>query len=82
MVLNPAICFLQGQLHKEPGAYTRRHREAAEYASPTMATSSITVIAPNAKKAVIKITSTTLMDKVLEEACSKLLLDPKQYALK
>lgn len=47
-----------------------------------MSTTSITVIAPNAKRAVIKITPSTPMFKVLEEACRKLSLDPQQYTLK
>ncbi|CAN8098885.1 unnamed protein product [Discula destructiva] len=47
-----------------------------------MSTSSLTVIAPTAKRAVIKVNPSTPMFKVLEDACGKLSLDPQQYTLK
>lgn len=47
-----------------------------------MSTSSLTVIAPDAKRAVVKVNASTPMFKVLEEACSKLKLDPQKYTLK
>ncbi|KAJ4421620.1 hypothetical protein N0V82_003621 [Gnomoniopsis sp. IMI 355080] len=47
-----------------------------------MSTSSLTVIAPDAKRATVKVNSSTPMFKVREEACSKLKLDPQRYSLK
>ncbi|KAJ4397021.1 hypothetical protein N0V93_001245 [Gnomoniopsis smithogilvyi] len=47
-----------------------------------MSTSSLTVIAPDAKRATVKVNSGTPMFKVREEACNKLKLNPQNYSLK